>query len=234
MDGIHGAVWLRLSGADSVLAGAGLTEGARAQHRGDIMGVQGKRRHLAEGEVVDTIDERIAETANLIEVYHANAEWIRFADAKAAVALTANGALGSVFIQALRPFVDGLGTEGGLPAWIAAAALCCFAAWLVCAGLSATWAFDCIHPFRAPKRELDACRHFHPEGIVRHYGPSDLQRFRTDIDQAGVEGFREQVLACLLMDAGVSSRKYARVARSIRFFMLSALFGFAYLALAQL
>lgn len=46
------------------------------------------------------------ETANLIEGYHVIAEWIRFADAKAAVVLTVGGAIAGLVIPTLKSYLD--------------------------------------------------------------------------------------------------------------------------------
>ena len=186
----------------------------------------------------ETSLEITAETENVIDTYQTTAEWIRFADAKAAVVLTVNGALASVMIPTLKPFLDGARSATGALSmstmqWTTLALFILFA--LLAVGSSVS-AFRCILPARRGGRHpaRDACRHFHPAAISEHYQQDDVDRFQADFEKTGRHGFQREVLAGLLIDSHISASKYTHVTASIRILGLAAVAGFAYLTLTQL
>ncbi len=159
----------------------------------------------------------------LLETYETQAEWIRFADAKAGAVLTANGALIGLLVPTLSTLRS---TTGPL----ALAPLLLFVPWLVLASVSAVRAFQCISPFRRSGRHPaeEVCPHFHSVGIAHHYGMNDLDRFVADADAKGAEGFRREILGAMLVDAYVSTSKYTHVAAAIRLLGVSAVFAVLY------
>lgn len=58
-------------------------------------------------------------TENLIEGYHVIAEWIRFADARAAVVLTVGGAVAGLVIPTLRGYLTEVAVVHPTPWWTA-------------------------------------------------------------------------------------------------------------------
>jgi hypothetical protein len=158
------------------------------------------------------------------------AEWIRFADAKAAVVLTAGAAVTGFIVPTLQGYLD---AAHSLPMRTIVLAL--FGGWLATVVLSAVRAFCCILPIRQKGRHpaRDACCHFHPAGISHHYRIEEFDRFLADYQQLGSAGFRQQIIASVLIDAHVSSRKYGHVTAAIKLFGLSALFAFFYLLVIQ-
>ena len=70
------------------------------------------------------------ETANLIEGYHVIAEWIRFADAKAAVVLTVGGAIAGLVIPTLKGYLTENPTTHPT-AWWNSLVSTLFAVWLL-------------------------------------------------------------------------------------------------------
>lgn len=182
--------------------------------------------------------ETIAETENVIETYQITAEWIRFADAKAAVVLTVNGALASVLIPTLKPLLTGWSKAGDTttPTY-AVFTIGAFVVWMGLTIASAWMAFRCIRPYRRKDNRhpaIDACRHFHAAAISVHYPAKDIKKFQEGFQKLGVDGFQQEVLAGLLIDAHISSRKYSFVGAAITLLGWGALPGFAYLLLAQL
>tara|TARA_R110002072_G_scaffold299403_3_gene474864 strand:+ start:7017 stop:7571 length:555 start_codon:yes stop_codon:yes gene_type:complete len=175
-------------------------------------------------------DSPAERTENYLEAYSAIGEWIRFADAKAAVVLTVVGALASVLIPTLTTLVDKPDAVG-----LYYAALGCFAIWALLMLLSGAFAVWCVLPLRRKGKHpaLNHCQHFHPAAISVAYKDDEVERFINDCQTSGVAGFERQVLAGLLIDSHISSAKYGRVARSIRMLTLGAPFGFAYLVLIQ-
>lgn len=180
--------------------------------------------------------EITAETENVIDTYQITAEWIRFADAKAAVVLTVNGALASVLIPTLKPYLDAARSAGELRDAVVLATLGCFVLFAILAIASSVSAFRCILPARRggqhPAR--DACRHFHPAAISEHYKYDDVEKFQADFERSGRAGFQREVLAGLLIDSHISSAKYRFVTSSIRILGSAAIVGFAYLTLTQI
>lgn len=178
----------------------------------------------------------IAETENVIDTYQITAEWIRFADAKAAVVLTVNGALASVLIPTLKPLISSWEKPGATMGFLGGASIVCFAAWVLFTVWSSVQAFRCIRPFRNRKNAHpaeDLCKRFHAVAITKHYRSDEAERFQNEFQQLGVEGFQKEVLAGLLIDAHISSAKYTRVTKAIGLLGFAVIPGFAYLVLSQ-
>ena len=164
----------------------------------------------------------VGETENVIETYQIAAEWIRFADAKAAVVLTVNGALASVLIPTLKDFLKAARPPvGSSEPWAQydQVALVCFVGWAVLTVVSSVFAFLCIQPFRRPDNTHPAfshCKHFHAAAIAASYGMDEIEKFQTSFLALGNDGFRREALNGLLIDAHISNRKYGYVASAIR------------------
>lgn len=174
------------------------------------------------------------QTANLIEGYHVIAEWIRFADAKAAVVLTVGGAVGGLVIPTLKSYLTDTSTQHPT-AWWTTMVSTLFAVWLFLLLLSGIWAFRCILPFRRKGRHpaLGHCSHFHPAAIGAAYSLDQAEQFQNDCDTMGEAGLRREVSACLLIDSHISSVKYARVSTSIRLMGASSIIALIYLVVIQ-
>ena len=172
-----------------------------------------------------------------IETYHAIAEWIRFADAKAAVLLTVGGALAGFLIPSVHTILFGeVQTKDHLVPFWSEIVLSLFSAYLVFFILSSVSAFLCINPLRTRGRHpsLDDCQLFHPAAISHHFRMNDVEQFRSASKAGGEDEMHGQVLAAILLDSHISSVKYQRVTMSIRLFAVSAAFGFFYYLIAQL
>lgn len=174
------------------------------------------------------------QTANLIEGYHVIAEWIRFADAKAAVVLTVGGAVGGLVIPTLKSYLDEEAAAHPTVWWTTMVSTL-FAVWLFLLLLSGIWAFRCILPFRKKgcHPALGHCSHFHPAAIGAAYTLDEAEKFMNDCDSMGEEGLRREVSACLLIDSHISSVKYARVSTSIRLMGASSIIALVYLVAIQ-
>lgn len=172
------------------------------------------------------------ETENLIATYDSVAEWIRFADAKAAVVLTVAGALASILIPTLKEYLAGSAIHDAVWNWIV---LGLFTTWLLITVWSATSAFRCILPYRKGGQHpaLELCCHFHPAAIASKYALDQHQAFVEGYRKAGVSGFQQEVLAGLLIDSHISSSKYTRVTTSIRLLGASCVFAVLYLVAVQ-
>jgi hypothetical protein len=175
------------------------------------------------------------DTEAYIEAYHAIAEWIRFADAKAAVVLTVAAALAGLLVPTVKPILEEPAGDHLIPMWqlVVVALFAAFIAFLLLSGLSA---FRCILPYRVRGRHpaVEHCHHFHPAAVAERYGIDDVAQFTSDCNVAGVDGFRNQVIAAILLDSHISSEKYRHVTRSIQLIAWSALFAFLYLLAIQL
>ncbi|MFK7741934.1 MAG: hypothetical protein AB8H80_16575 [Planctomycetota bacterium] len=180
--------------------------------------------------VDSSADATANRTENYLEAYASIGEWIRFADAKAAVVLTVVGALASVLI----PTLSGLPEQPGL-AWLYYVAVGAFALWGLMMTLAGAFAVWCVLPLRRKGKHpsLGHCSHFHPAAISVAYEEHDVERFIDDCQSGGVAGFERQVIAGLLIDSHISSAKYGRVTLAIRFLTIGAPFGFAYLLAIQ-
>ncbi len=175
------------------------------------------------------------ETENLIETYQIIAEWIRFADAKAAVVLTAAGALASLLIPTFKPFLER--DPGELPfAWWRFIVIGLFFGWLLVTGGSCFWAFMCINPTtnKGKHPAIGRCNHFHPAAISAKYSLADHGKFVSDYEKLGSSGLMQEVLQGLLVDSHISSTKYFRVSRAIRMLAVSAILGIFYSLAIQL
>ena len=173
-------------------------------------------------------------TSDLIEGYHVIAEWIRFADAKAAVVLTVGGAVAGPVIPTLQSYLAEDPALHPTPWWTALVA-CLFSVWLGLLLVAGVWAFLCILPFRKRGRHpaLGYCSHFHPVAICSAYGLEESGRFTKDCAEMGDDGLRQEVAACLLIDAHISGIKYQRVSTSIRIMGASAILAILYLIAIQ-
>ncbi len=161
-------------------------------------------------------------------------EWIRFADAKAAVVLTVAGAIASMLIPTLKP--PPIEWTGGMAEMVLPwTSFVLFAIWMVSLALACFWAFRCINPFldRGRHPAVGTCNHFHPAAIAREYTIEKQDEFVSDFKALGKEGFRKEVLVGLLIDSHISSEKYNRVTRAIRFLGLSVALGLVYGFLIQ-
>src|SRR5262249_14884740 len=140
--------------------------------------------------------EQVLEAENFIETYKIVAEWIRFADAKAAVTLTVNGVLLGLLIPTLKTYLTD--TTPRPTAWTGLV-LCLFVVWLVLLVLSAVSAFLCIRPLRGQARSLTLSQaaHFHPAAVSQQYRLEDLKRFVEDCEKIGTAGLKREVLAAL-------------------------------------
>ena len=191
------------------------------------------------------------ETENLIATYDTVAEWIRFADAKAAAVLTVAGALAGVLIPTLKEYLPTLidqsvtvfDPETGRklfrgvcrqPVW-RAFVVGLYAVWLILTVASCWKAFRCILPFRRKGEHpsLQKCTHFHPAAISKRYSIDDHDAFVNGYEQAGVTGFQQEVLAGLLIDSHISAAKYGHVTSAIRLLGWSAFIAMLYLLAIQ-
>ncbi|MCA9139214.1 MAG: hypothetical protein KDB00_20715 [Planctomycetales bacterium] len=174
------------------------------------------------------------ETANLIEGYHVIAEWIRFADAKAAVVLTVGGAVAGLVIPTLRSY---LGEENAThpTLWWTTMVGGLFAIWLIFLLLSGIFAFRCISPFRRNGQHpaLGHSSHFHPAAICAAFKLDDMEHFISECESMGDGGLRREVAACLLIDSHISGAKYRSVSTSIRLIGISSIVALVYLVAIQ-
>jgi len=173
-------------------------------------------------------------TENYIETYHAISEWIRFADAKAAVVLTVGGAMAGFLIPTVHKIIAD--TDSHLiPEW----KLVCyilFGLYIVFFLLSGLYAFWCINPLRKKGRHpsLDHCKHFHPAAISAAYAEDDVANFVRDCDRIGSVALMKEVQAAIFLDSHISSAKYGRVRKAILHFAVSVGFGLIYFLVAQI
>ena len=174
-------------------------------------------------------------TENFIETYHAIAEWIRFADAKAAVILTIGGALAGFLIPTIHLVIEDSDAKHLVPFW-REVTFGCFAIYLLFFLVSGVYAFLCINPIsnRGKHPSLEHCSHFHPAAIAAAYGSRDVARFVQDCDQMGAKKMKGEVQAAVLLDSHISNKKYGRVKASLLHFGISVFFGFAYFLISQL
>lgn len=173
----------------------------------------------------------------LIETYHAISEWIRFADAKAAVILTIGGAMAGFLIPSVHGVLNAPDDAKHLFAQWQVLTLSVFAAYLLLFTISSVFAFLCINPLRNHRGEhpsLEHCSLFHPAAISAKFGGQDTEAFIKAAQQGGESEMRKQVQAAILLDSHISSTKYGRVSAAIRFFALSAIAGFGYYLVAQM
>lgn len=174
------------------------------------------------------------ETENLIDTYQVIAEWIRFADAKAAVVLTVCGALAGLLIPTLKDYLQNQGAAHPTE-WWTRMVVGLYLAWLGFMLLSSIWAFRCILPYRQRGRHpaLDRCTHFHPAAIGAAYRLEEVDRFIDDCARLGTAGLKDEVTAGLLFDSHISGAKYRHVTTSIQLMGISALIAMLYLLAIQ-
>src|SRR5690348_9053574 len=118
------------------------------------------------------------EAENLIDIYQVIAEWIRFADAKAAVVLTVGGGLAGLLIPTLKEYLHSDKLVHPFPWWTKFVVVL-YVLWTGTMLLSAVWAFRCILPFRRKGRHpaLGRCSHFHPAAIESAYKLDDVDLY---------------------------------------------------------
>jgi hypothetical protein len=179
-------------------------------------------------------EQNAQEVENFIETYQNIAEWIRFADAKAAVTLTVNGVLLGLLIPTLRPYLSEK-TVTHPTEWWPALVVFLFLGWLLFLVLSAISSFLCILPIRGTSRLLCLAQatHFHPAAVAEKYPLAEFDRFAEDCTKIGLAGFKREVLAAVLIDSHLSNSKYGYVTRSIRCLGGSVVSGFLYLIAIQ-
>lgn len=172
------------------------------------------------------------ETENFIDTYQLVAEWIRFADAKAAAVLTACGALAGVLIPTLREFLE---DKTHIAPWWEYVGVALFAIWLAFLMVTSWSAFRCILPYRKDGKHpaIDRCNHFHPAGIASAFKLEETSRFSEESSQLNPGEFMKEVMAGLHIDSHISANKYKNVSLSIRLLGWSAIFGFLYLIASQ-
>jgi ABC-type multidrug transport system permease subunit len=194
------------------------------------------RQHTDDGAGKVTAMSAAQNTENFIETYHAISEWIRFADAKAAVILTVGGALAGFLIPTVHSVIGDLEPGAHLFPFWKETSIALFALYVLFFILSGFWAFLCINPLtrRGRHPSLGYCEHFHPAAIANKYSIDDVSEFVEDCEKVGAASLKREVQAAILLDSHISSAKYLRVRRSIVFFTISAIFGFAYFLIAQL
>ncbi|MGC3970943.1 MAG: hypothetical protein QM775_27510 [Pirellulales bacterium] len=96
--------------------------------------------------------QTVLEAETVLDTYSVVAEWIRFADAKAAVTLTVNGVLLGVLVPALKAYFDE--EDAVRPfVWWNALVIGLFAVWFILLSISAIYSFRCILPFRGTGRQ---------------------------------------------------------------------------------
>ena len=119
--------------------------------------------------------EEVLEAENFIETYQIIGEWIRFADAKAAVTLTVNGVLLGLLVPTLKTYLTDPTPHP--TTWWPGLVVGLFVGWVVLLVISAIFAFLCILPLRGPSRQLafDQTKHFHPAAVARAYSLADRE-----------------------------------------------------------
>lgn len=175
------------------------------------------------------------EAGILIENYKIIADWIRFADAKAAVLLGVQGVLLGQFVPLSASFYGRVvaGEFSSRP-WlflVIGADVLWFGLFL-----ASTWmAIRCIipHSLKGRHRAFGRCNHFHPAAISSTYGEGEEERFLQGYVALGAEGYKREVLLGIFIDSFISSYKYRHVILSIRLFFVEVLFGFVFYALSR-
>ncbi|MGF1582182.1 MAG: hypothetical protein ACFCD0_22895 [Gemmataceae bacterium] len=175
------------------------------------------------------------EVENYLENYRIIADWIRFADAKAAAVLTVSAALAGLLIPTYGRYVggDGVDMSDTHPWFFVVSTL--FIGWLSLLVITGLYAFTCIAPFKRKGRHpsLGVAQHFHPAAIAAEYPLDDFERFVQDCQEQGMAGLKKQILVTILIDSHISNRKYSKVTRSIRLLGLSVILALLYLLAIQ-
>jgi hypothetical protein len=176
----------------------------------------------------------VGKVSEHIETYKVIAEWIRFADTKAAATLTVNGVLLGLLIPTLKTYL----TDNAVhpTPWWPILVVGLFLIWLGLLVLSASFAFLCVLPFRGLGRRLalDRTSHFHPAAVATSFSLQEPDRFIASAEKAGMEGLNREVLVAILIDAHLSNAKYGYVTRAIWSLAGSVFFGLLYLLTTQL
>ena len=180
-----------------------------------------------------TREEVTLETDTYIETYKIIADWIRFADTKAAATLTVNGVFLGLLIPTLKGYLD-VKTPHPLEHWTLGVVIL-FLVWLGLLVLSAVNSFLCILPIRGLSRELviGQATHFHPAAVTQRYPLEEFQRFVDDCETMGMSGLKREIMAAIMIDSHLSSAKYRYVTRSIWFLAFSVIPAFLYLLAIQ-
>jgi hypothetical protein len=182
---------------------------------------------------VESSEPQVGQVKDHIETYKVIAEWIRFADTKAAATLTVNGVLLGLLIPTLKTY---LAEQTIHPTtWWTTMVVALFLVWLALVVISLIFSFLCILPFRGQGRRLalDRAAHFHPAAVARKYALDDPEAFIANSEKAGREGLNREVLVAILIDSHLSNSKYGYVTRSIWALAGSVFFGFLYLLATQ-
>lgn len=175
------------------------------------------------------IEQAEFQIRNLMAAYEQIAQWIRFADTKAALVLTVNGLFASVL----------LATVGDLsaltPAELATAVTAVFVVWALFVELSCLEPFRCILPRALNEVHTGvACTpHFHPAAIAAHYRLDQPDEFVRSFDRLESRHYRDEVLKGMLIEAHISTAKYRHVIASIRLLAIAAPLGFVYLTVVD-
>jgi len=90
----------------------------------------------------------------------------------------------------------------------------------------------CLLPkaLNAVHTAVGRCAHFHPAAIATQYPLDRHEQFVRDFDRRAAEGFRNQVLIGMMVEAHISKSKYRYVIASIKLLTAAAPLGFAYVA----
>jgi hypothetical protein len=174
----------------------------------------------------DSIEPAGFEIRHLITACEQIAGWIRFAGTKAALALTVDGIFASFLVPTISHLTQGTRDAAAL----AASAL--FVAWASFVALSCTEAFRCILPkaLNAVHTAVGRRAHFHPAAIATQCPLDRHEQFVRDFDRRAAEGFRNQVLIGMMVEAHISKSKYRHVIASIKLLTAAAPLGSAYVA----
>lgn len=176
------------------------------------------------------------EAGILIENYKIIADWIRFADAKAAVLLGVQGVLLGQFVPLSAGFYERVlaGRVSSSKPWLALV-VGCDVLWFGLFLASTLMAVRCIipHSVKGRHKAYGRCNHFHPAAISSTYGEGEEERFLQGYVALGAEGYKREVLLGIFIDSFISSYKYRHVILSIRLFFVEVLFGFVFYALSR-
>jgi hypothetical protein len=90
----------------------------------------------------------------------------------------------------------------------------------------------CLLPkaLNAVHTAVGRCAHFHPAANATQYPLDWHEQFVRHFDRRPAEGFRNQVLIGMMVEAHISKSKYRYVIASIKLLTAAAPLGFAYVA----
>jgi hypothetical protein len=174
----------------------------------------------------ESIEPAGFEIRHLITACEQIADWIRFAGIKAALVLTVDGIVAAFLVPTISHLTQGTRDAAAL----AASAL--FVAWASFVALSCTEAFRCILPkaLNAVHTAVGRCAHFHPAAITTQCPLDRHEQCVRDFDRRAAEGFGNQVLIGMMVEAHISKSKYRHVIASIKLPTAAAPLGSAYVA----